>query len=151
MAATLYAFNISRQCFLNLGVKVADTPLSRLRGLLGKMRLRSDEGLWMFPSRGIHTVGLMFSIDVIYLDSQLRIVHLIENLCPLRIAPIRLHSESVLELPVRTIYESGTQVGDQLMICKPEEMEAYCASQTSGWPQSLRSEEPARLKAKRTT
>jgi uncharacterized membrane protein (UPF0127 family) len=134
VTATLCAFNISRQCFLNLGVKVADTPLSRLRGLLGKMRLRSNEALWMFPSRGIHTVGLMFPIDVIYLDSQLRIVHLIEGLGPLRITPIRLHSESVLELPVRTIYESGTQIGDQLMIGTPDKMEAYWASQSEGAP-----------------
>jgi uncharacterized membrane protein (UPF0127 family) len=131
---TLCAFNISRQCFLNLGVKVADTPASRLRGLLGKMRLRSNEGLWMFPSRGIHTIGLMFPIDVIYLDSQLRIVHLIESLGPLRVTSLRLHCESVLELPVRTIYESGTQIGDQLMICTPDKMEAYWSAQSGGAP-----------------
>ena len=129
MAATFCAFNVSRQCFLNLGVKVANTHLTRLRGLLGKVRLRSDEGLWLLPSRGIHTFGLMFPIDVIYLDSQLRIVHLIENLGPLRIAPLRLQSESVLELPVRTIYESGTRLGDQLMICRPGDMETYLAAQ----------------------
>jgi len=115
-------------------VAVADTPMSRLRGLLGKMRLRSNEGLWMFPSRGIHTIGLMFPIDVIYLDSQLRIVHFIESLGPLRIPSIRLQSESVLELPVRTIYESGTQIGDQLMICTPDKMEAYWAAQSEGAP-----------------
>ena len=93
------------------------------------MRLRSDEGLWVIPSRGIHTFGLMFSIDLVYLDSNLRVVHLVENLGPLRIAPLRLHSESVLELPGRSISGSGTQVGDQLLICTPKEMEAYWASQ----------------------
>lgn len=125
VTGTLYAFNISRQCFLNLGVKLANTLPSRLRGLLGRMKLRSDEGVWMIPSRGIHTIGLMFPVDVIYLDERLRVVHLIESLGPLRIAPIRLHSASVLELPARTIYESGTEVGDELMICTPAEMAAY--------------------------
>jgi len=98
---------------------------------MGKMRLRSDEGLWVIPSRGIHTFGLMFSIDVIYLDGQMRVVHLVENLGPLRIAPLRLHSESVLELPARSISGSGTQIGDQLLICTAKEMEGYWASQTS--------------------
>ena len=78
-----YAFNITRQSFINLGVTVADTPWARLRGLLGKMRMRSDEGLWLVPSRGIHTLGLMFPIDAIYLDGDLRVVHLVENLGPL--------------------------------------------------------------------
>jgi uncharacterized membrane protein (UPF0127 family) len=131
VAKNLYVFNISRQCFLNLGVTVADTTWTRLRGLLGKIRLRSDEALWIRPSRGIHTVGLMFSIDVIYLDANLRVVHQVENLGPLRVAPIRLQSDSVLELPARSIYDSGTQVGDQLLICSPQEMEAYWAAQRS--------------------
>ena len=129
MSGNLYAFNISRQCFLNLGVKLADTLPSRLRGLLGRMKLRSDEAVWMIPSRGIHTIGLMFPVDVIYLDGRMRVVHLIESLGPLRIAPIRLHSVSVLELPARTIYESGTELGDELVICNPEEMAAYLEHQ----------------------
>ena len=109
---------------------VADTPWARLRGLLGKMRMRTDEGLWMFPSRGIHTFGLMFSIDVIYLDSNLRVVDVIESLGPLRVGPFRLRCESVLELPARSVYGSGTQIGDQLLICTPQEMESYWAAQT---------------------
>ena len=95
------------------------------------MRLRSNEGLWVVPSRGIHTFGLMFPIDVIYLDAQFRVVHLIEDLGPLRIAPIRLNTESILELPSRSIFGSGTQVGDQLMICSPDEMESFWTSRTS--------------------
>jgi uncharacterized membrane protein (UPF0127 family) len=129
VSTVYYAFNVTRQSFINLGVSIADTPWARLRGLLGRMRLRSDEGLWIIPSRGIHTFGLMFPIDVVYLDAGLRVVHVMESLGPLRIAPIRLKSESVLELPARSVYESGTQVGDQLLICTPAEMENYWSSQ----------------------
>ena len=125
MSTSRYAFNVTKQAFINLGVTVADTPFARMRGLLGRMRLRSDEALWTFPCRGIHTFGLMFPIDLIYLDADLRVIHLVESLGPLRIAPIRMNSESVLELPPRSIYGSGTQIGDQLLICRPEEMEAY--------------------------
>jgi uncharacterized protein len=134
MSTRRYAFNITRQAFINLGVTVADTPFARMRGLLGRMRLRSDEGLWTFPCRGIHTFGLMFPIDLIYLDAELRVIHLVESLGPLRIAPIRMNSESVLELPPRSVYGSGTQVGDQLMICTPEEMESYWEAKASEAP-----------------
>jgi uncharacterized membrane protein (UPF0127 family) len=127
----LYAFNISRQSFINLGVSAADTPLARLRGLLGRFKLRSDEAIWVVPSRGIHTFGLLFNIDVIYLDSQCRVVHLIEHLGPLRIAPLRLRCASVLELPSGSIYKSGTQVGDRLLIKSPEQLDRYLESQHS--------------------
>jgi uncharacterized protein len=136
MSKSRYAFNITKQVFINLGVTVADTPFTRMRGLLGRMRLRSDEGLWTFPCRGIHTFGLMFPIDLIYLDANLRVIHLVESLGPLRMSPIRMNSESVLELPPRSIYGSGTQLGDQLMICRPEEMEAYWNSK-AGEPPSV--------------
>jgi hypothetical protein len=94
------------------------------------MRLRSDEALWVVPSHGIHTIGLMFSIDVIYLDSNLRVIDLVESLAPLRISPIRLHGASVLQLPARSICESGTKIGDRLLIGSAEEMERYWTAQT---------------------
>ena len=129
MKRSVCAFNISRQSFINLGVTIADTPLARLRGLLGKMRMRSDEALWVVPSHGIHTIGLMFPIDVIYLDAHFRVVDIIESLGPLRIAPIRLHCASVLQLPARSISGSGTRIGDQLLICSQEAMDQYWAKQ----------------------
>ena len=129
VAKTLYVFNLTRQSFVSLGVNPADTHITRLRGLLGRMRLRSDEGLWVVPCQGIHTIGLLFPIDVIYLDEKHRVIHLIEHLGPFRIAPIRTQSGSVLELPTRTIYSSNTQVGDELLIRSPEEMENYWRTQ----------------------
>jgi hypothetical protein len=112
------------------------------------MRLRSDEAIWIVPSVGIHTIGLMFTIDAVYLDDQNRVIHLIENLGPLRIAGIRRQCASVLELPPRSIYGSGTQVGDQLMICSPEKMQAYWASQQREQPlrtqpETINSREPS--------
>ena len=129
MKKTLYVLNLTRQSFLSLGVSPAHTHMTRLRGLLGRMRLRSDEGLWIAPCQGIHTIGLLFPIDVIYLDGSLRVIHVIEHLGPFRVSSIRIGSRSVLQLPTRTIYSSNTQVGDQLMICSPEQMENYWKTQ----------------------
>jgi uncharacterized membrane protein (UPF0127 family) len=137
---TLYVFNKTRQCFLSLTVTAADTHLSRLRGLLGRMRLRRDEGIWVAPSQGVHTIGIVFSIDVIYLDAHNQVIHLIEHLRPFRMAPLRVRARSVLELPTRTIYSSGTEVGDDLLICTPEEMQNYWDSRS---PSGERAERPA--------
>lgn len=131
-APTYYAFNATRQSFLSLAVKVADTPFARLRGFLGRARLRSDEAIWVVPSQGIHTFGLLFPIDVIYLDAALRVVHLIEHVGPFRLTPIRRTAASVLELPPRSIYASGTQVGDQFVICPPDTMYAYWQAEETG-------------------
>jgi hypothetical protein len=110
-----------------LNVTAADTHLTRLKGLLGKVRLKADEGIWVIPSRGVHTIGVLFAIDLIYLDSGRRVVHLVESFGSFRIGPVNRHCASVLELPTRTIYSSQTHLGDELLICSPEKMEEYLA------------------------
>lgn len=122
---TYCVFNQTGESFVGLNIRRADTAPARLRGLLGQFRMKSAEGLWLVPSYGIHTIGLLAPIDLIYLDAQDCVIHLVEHLSPFRIAPIRLKSSSVLALPPHTIYSSQTHVGDQLLICPPEEMEAY--------------------------
>ena len=126
MKRTLCVFNRNRESFLGLRVAPADTLPMRLRGLLGKARWKPDDGIWLTPSRGIHTIGMLFAVDVIYLDAANRVIHLVENLGPFRISPIRVRCASVLELKSRAIYSSNTQIGDELLICTPEEIEAHC-------------------------
>jgi uncharacterized membrane protein (UPF0127 family) len=121
---TYCVYNQTRECFLSLEVTAADTIFSRLRGLIGRLKLRSDEGIWVVPSRGIHTLGLLFPLDLIYLDEHYRVIHLVEYFPSFRIAPLKTQAESVLELPTHTIYSSQTQPGDQLVICVAEEMES---------------------------
>jgi uncharacterized membrane protein (UPF0127 family) len=116
-------YNQTRECFLGLDVTPADTIFSRLRGLIGKLKLRSDEGIWVVPSRGVHTLGLLFPLDLIYLDAQHRVIHVVEYFPSFRIAPLKIRADSVLELPTHTIYSSNTQTGDQLLICEADEME----------------------------
>jgi uncharacterized protein len=76
------------------------------------------------PSRGVHTLGLLFPLDLIYLDEHYRVIHLVEYFPSFRIAPLKTQAESVLELATHTIYSSQTQPGDQLVICVAEEMES---------------------------
>jgi uncharacterized protein len=116
-------YNQTRESFLSLGVAAADTTLSRLKGLIGKLTLGLDDGLWIVPSRGIHTVGVLFPLDLVYLDEDHKVIHVVESFPTFRISPLITHAASVLELPTHTIYSSQTQPGDQLVICVAEEME----------------------------
>jgi uncharacterized membrane protein (UPF0127 family) len=124
-------FNKTRESFLALNVTPADTHLSRLKGLLGTLRLKSDEGIWISPSQGVHTFGLRFAIDLIYLDANHRVILTIESLGTFRLGPLKMSCESVLELPARTIYASQTQVGDDLLIGSQEEIEQYLKDKES--------------------
>lgn len=121
--STLCVYNQTRECFLGLRVTAADTSFTRLKGLIGRLHLRSDEGIWVVPSSGVHTLGVFFPLDLIYLDESQQVIELIEYFPRFRIAPIRIHAASVLELPQHTIYSSQTQKGDRLLICTPEEMQ----------------------------
>lgn len=118
-------FNLTRESFLSLGVAKADTSWSRLRGLLGRRRLRPNDGLWVVPSQGIHTIGMAFAIDVIFLDKHHHVVQVIEHLGPFRIGPIYTSAASVIELPLRSVGSSQTQPGDRFLICSPDEMVQY--------------------------
>ena len=122
---TYCVYNKTRECFLSFSVTAADTIFARLRGLIGRLKLRSDEGIWVVPSRGVHTVGVLFPVDLIYLNEKSQVIHVEENFPRFSIAPIRTQADSVLELPTHTIYSSQTQPGDQLVICRVEEMSQF--------------------------
>jgi len=76
---------------------VADTPVARLRGLLGKRSLRSDQGLLLRPAPAIHTFFMRFAIDVVFLNAELRVLRVVDSVQPWRAAGCR-HARAVLEL-----------------------------------------------------
>lgn len=127
---TYCVYNQTRETFLSLSVTAADTTFARLRGFIGRLKLGSDEGIWLVPSRGVHTVGVLVPLDLIYLDENYRVIHVIEYFPIFRIAPLRIQAESVLELPTHTIYSSQTQPGDQLVICVADEMDQWLTRPT---------------------
>jgi len=117
---TVFVFNKTKETFLAYRVKIADSILSRLIGLLGKRSLESDAGLWIMPSCGVHTLGMLFTIDVVFLDRNLKVVALRELVHPFSVTSLVFQAESVLELPAHTIFKSRTEVGDELVISSTE-------------------------------
>ena len=119
----VYVYNQTKEAFLAFRVQVADSVLGRLVGLLGKRSLKPDSGVWIVPGNSIHTIGMLFTIDVVLIDKNFRVVGLRELVRPFSITLPNFRAESVLELPAHTIFRSHTEIGDQLVI------ERYAADQ----------------------
>ncbi len=84
----------------------------RLRGLLGHAPLEAGEALLIRPCNGIHTVGMRYPIDVVFVDRAGRIVRLAREVQPLRFIPWVRRAHAVIELPVGMIDASCCAEGD---------------------------------------
>ncbi len=105
--------NQSRSRVLADRADIADTSAKRRRGLLKHTSLEPGEGLWIAPCEGVHTFGMKFTIDVVFLTRNKRVVKIRPNMVRGRIA-FSLRAHSVLELPAGTVIGTDTQAGDQL-------------------------------------
>ena len=92
---------------------VADRPLLRMRGLLGRRDLRADEGLLLHPAASIHTHFMRFPIDVVFLDRDCRVVDVRPAVRPWRMARKR-GAKAVLELRAGEARRRGVEVGSVL-------------------------------------
>ncbi|MBA3914292.1 MAG: DUF192 domain-containing protein, partial [Acidobacteriales bacterium] len=100
----VFVYNQTKETFLGVRVKVGDSFLTRLVGLLGKRSLPANSGLWIVPANAIHTIGMMFSFDLVLIDKNFKVVGLREMVRPFKITRPDFHAESVIELPAHTIY-----------------------------------------------
>ena len=119
----LCAYNQTRECFLGMEVAAADLACADLKSLLRKLALKSGEGLWMAPFRGILETDMRAPLDLIYLDEDCRVIEVVESFPTFRVTPSSPRAASVLGLPIHSIYLSQTQSGDQLVLCVAEEMQ----------------------------
>ncbi len=95
--------------------RMADKVWSRARGLLGRRSMGSEEALWIRPCGAVHTWGMGFPIDVVWLDGEGRILNLRESLAPWRWAwSGQSKARDTLELAAGQIWESGLQTGQRL-------------------------------------
>lgn len=63
----------------SLSVHVAKSLLDRLRGLIGRPSPGAASGLIIERCRKIHTIGMSYPIDVIYIDAGGVVVHVADN------------------------------------------------------------------------
>ncbi len=96
-----------------LEIELADSFLSRLRGLMGRRRLKEDCGLLLAPCNSVHMLFMRFAIDVIYLDAEFRIKKIVRDLTPWLGMSVCLGAWGALELPSGAAERFNLSVGQQ--------------------------------------
>lgn len=106
-----------------IAVTVADTPALQEQGLSGREKLEQNEGiLFVFPKPepfGFWMKGMRFPIDIIYFDTDRRIVDVWENATPESYPKIftpRAPAQFVLEVPAGFFAEHHLEMGNTLEI-----------------------------------
>lgn len=108
--------NKTKNTVLAEKAEIADTPSMRIKGLLGKDNLKQGTGLVIVPCSSIHTFFMRFSIDVLFLDRQNRVVKIARSLLPGRIFGSFLKGKLAIELPIGTLDKTNTKVSDLVEI-----------------------------------
>lgn len=79
-------------------LEIARTFRQRLRGLLGHKSLPSGHGLLLLPCKSIHTFGMRFNIDLVFLDKDFRIIKVERSVKPCRFAFASPKTKAVVEI-----------------------------------------------------
>jgi hypothetical protein len=112
--------NATRNTVLATMAEVADRGATRRKGLLGRTRLQDGGGLWIVPCESVHTIGMQFAIDLVYLDRKHRVKKARSSVPPWRLSAC-LTAHSILELPAGTIERTQTRAGDQILLSATSE------------------------------
>ena len=93
---------------------LAETALTRMRGLLGRRELPSGEGILLKPAASVHMWFMRFPIDAVFLDDDMRVVKIAADLKPWRMAGAR-GAKSCLEIGAGEAARRRLSVGDRLV------------------------------------
>lgn len=114
--SSIQVYNSTKNSCLGEQIELADTSLRRMVGLLGRRSLALGCGLFIVPSQAIHTVGMAFPIDVVFVDKKYSVIGVRPAVRPFWLTKIFWKALGVLELPAGTIQSTRTEVGDQLKL-----------------------------------
>ncbi len=106
--------NLTRGRIIGDAVRVADRFFQRMSGLLCTDGLAEGEGLWLHPCSSIHSFGMRFEFDAVFIGPDGKVVGRYERFRRNRISRVFWNARGVLELPAGTIERTGTEVGDEI-------------------------------------
>lgn len=107
--------NLRKKYVIASQVEIADNFFSRLVGLLGRDKFPEKHAIVLKPCRSIHTYFLRFPIDVVFLNGQGEVIHLISNMQTHSFSPVIKKAQKVVELPAGTV-KNRINLGDTLII-----------------------------------
>lgn len=103
--------NKETNTIISLNLQIADTYFKRLKGLMFTKELSAQNSLQIIPCKEIHTFFMNYNIDVLYLDSNNKIISIDENLKPCKIGKLVINAKYIIELPDGKIKENDIKVG----------------------------------------
>ncbi len=120
---TRCAYNRTRGYILGVEVDCGDFSYASLADRLPMLTPKSGAGVWMAPFKGIPATNVPVPLDLIYLDTECRVIEAIEFYPTFQVSPSSPPAASVLALPVHSIYASHTQPGDLVAFGPVEQVE----------------------------
>jgi len=100
-------------------VEKTSNIFERMRGLLFRKKLMPDQGLWIEPCPSVHTIGMRYSIDVVFIDEAGLVLKVVNNLSPMRMAMCK-NAVASLELLAGMANKFNIHSGQKLMWSKKE-------------------------------
>lgn len=113
MARSYTLINTSRQQILLRNLRIADTFWQRFTGLMGRT-LAESEGLLIRPCNSIHCFFMKIPIDVLFLDKDSIVIHIISRMKPWRVSPVVRGATAVIEGPAGAFEQVAS--GDHIEI-----------------------------------
>lgn len=97
-------------------LRIASNLWARMKGLLGTKSIESHQGLWIHRCDSIHTFFMNYSIDCIFLDKNMKVVSIIENIQPGRLILPQRKADSVVEVKGGQVARLDLTVGEELYV-----------------------------------
>ncbi len=97
-------------------LKIATSFLERLIGLMGKKNLEASQALWIHQCNSVQTCFMKFNIDIVFVDENLIIKHIIYDMKPWRISKIIWNTNSAFEFNSKYNIARSLKIGDQLYV-----------------------------------
>ncbi|UCB56768.1 MAG: DUF192 domain-containing protein [Candidatus Omnitrophota bacterium] len=109
---TVEVLNATKSIVVATQAELAVSLGQRMKGLIGRSSLPFNEALILKPCSSIHTFFMRFAIDVLFLNKEMRIIRMLQNMPPNRLGPIVWTSIMAIELSAGKIGQTNTQPGD---------------------------------------
>ena len=114
--------NLGSKKVKNLTVQMADNYFTRLRGLIGKKNMDDTGGLLLKKCYAIHTIGMRYALDLVFMDKTGKVLKCAEGVKPFRTASAR-GAYYTLELNKGVIQKQGIKVNDRFELQVVEKTE----------------------------
>lgn len=110
---------VVRERSIGIPIELARTPCARLRGWLGRRAAPPGAGLWLVPCDAVHTIGMRFALDLVFIDAAGRVLRIDHRVAPWRMR-VCIGAFSVIELSAGMAEDIGLAAGDELELQQEE-------------------------------